>query len=292
LSEPAPPRFDTPPNVHMVADPARIMARATSENFPVAARWLPQPMRGHLLAIYGFARLADQLGDAVPGDRIAALDWLAEQVDHAFAGDPGHPLMRPLADTIAECGLSREPFSRLIEANRTDQQVFYYNRFEDLLGYCDLSANPGGELVREVFGVATPERIALSNAVCTALQLVEHWQDVREDLTLGRVYIPLEDLARFGCSLEDLQAPRVENSLRAVLALEATRTSALLDQGRPLVMSLRGWPRLAVAGYVGGGRSALNALARADYEVLADAPRPTRRRMIGSILRTLNGTRL
>jgi squalene synthase HpnC len=270
-----------PPQVEAVAGRAAIMARASSENFPVAGRWLPQPARSQLLAIYGFARLADELGDSAPGDRLAALDWLEDQLDRAFAGQVDHPLMAPLASTVAACQLRREPFLRLIEANRSDQRTRYYERFEDLLAYCELSANPVGELVLEVFGVASAERVALSNAVCTALQLVEHWQDIREDVMRGRVYVPLADLARFGCSIDDLQAPCVVESLRCVLELEAARTSALLDAGRPLVAGLRGWPRIAVAGYVGGGRAALSALARAEFEVLALTPRPSRRRVIG-----------
>lgn len=289
MSAPQPEPEAPPQNVDAVADPATIMARAAGENFPVAASWLPQPARRRLRSIYGFARLVDELGDAAPGDRLAALDWLEAELDRAFVGQPSHPLMRPLAVTIAECGLSREPFARLVEANRRDQQTFYYDSFEDLLGYCALSANPVGELVLEVFGVATEERVALSNAVCSALQLIEHWQDIGEDLAVGRVYVPLADLARFSCSLEELRAPQVGERLRRVLVLEATRTSALLDEGRTLVGTLRGWSRLAVAGYVGGGRAALSALARADYEVLAHQPRPSRRRTVGSILRTLSG---
>jgi squalene synthase HpnC len=279
-----------PANVAAVADPAAIMARASGENFPVAGCLLPKRIRGRLLSVYGFARLVDELGDSAPGDRIAALDWLEHQLDRAFAGEPDHPLMVPLAATIAECKLSRGPFERLLEANRNDQRTAHYDRFDDLLAYCNLSANPVGELVLEIFGLATEERIAQSNAVCTALQLVEHWQDIREDLMQGRVYVPLEDLARFGCTLEDLEAPRVSSALRGVLALEAARTAALLEDGRPLVRGLRGWPRLAIAGFVGGGRAALSALARADYEVLALRPRASRRRTIGSILRAFDGS--
>ena len=188
---------------------------------------------------------------------------------------------------VAECGLRREPFERLIEANRVDQRVPSYTTWNDLLAYCHLSADPVGELVLQVFGVATPERIALSDAICTALQLTEHWQDVREDLARARVYIPLEDLARFGCTIEDLSEPRVGPRLRTVLALLAGRTARLFRQGEPLVASLHGWSRLAVAGYVGGGRAALEAIARADYEVLALSPRPTRRHTAGAIIRVL-----
>jgi squalene synthase HpnC len=270
-------------------DPVAIMARIGGENFPVAPCWLPLRAREHLQAIYGFARLTDELGDEAPGERLAALDWLEDELDRAFAGDAEHPLMRRLATTVAACELPREPFVRLIDANRSDQRVSSYKHWSDLLDYCALSANPVGELVLHVFDVATPERIEQSDAVCSALQVIEHCQDVREDLERGRVYLPLEDLARFGCSLTDLEAPEVSDGLRDVLRLEATRASALLDEGGPLVGSLHGWARIAVAGYVGGGRAALSALARAQFEVLALTPRPSPRRRAGSILRTLNG---
>lgn len=272
-----------------IPDAATIMGRAPGENFPVAPRWLPVPHRAHLLAIYGFARLTDELGDAAPGDRLAALDWLESELDAAYRGVPEHELMRRLAATIAECDLPPEPFVRLIEANRSDQHVRSYERWSDLMDYCALSANPVGELVLRVFGLATAERIRHSDAVCSALQVIEHCQDIREDLARGRVYLPLEDLARHGCNLDDIEAPSISPGLRGVLALECTRASAMLDEGRPLVSSLGGWPRIAVAGYVGGGRAALSALARADFEVLALVPRPSRRQRIGSILRALQG---
>jgi squalene synthase HpnC len=274
-----------------VPDADAVMARAGGENFPVAPRWLPVPHRAHLLAIYGFARLTDELGDSAPGDRLAALDWLELELEAAYSGTPEHELMRELAKTIAACDLPPEPFLRLIEANRSDQVVRSYERWRDLMDYCALSANPVGELVLRVFGLASAERIRQSDAVCSALQVVEHCQDIREDLTRGRVYLPLEDLARHRCNLVDIEAPSVSPGLRAVLELECTRASALLDEGRPLIASLRGWPRVAVAGYVGGGRAALSALARANFEVLALTPLPSTRRVIGSILRALAGAR-
>ena len=283
---------DTPRRLRMIpmpvpTRPEPIMGRAATENFPVASRLLPASLRTHLLAIYGFARLADELGDETPGDRLAALDCLSAELDRAFADRATHPLLRALAPTIAACGLSREPFERLIEANRVDQRVHSYETWAALLDYCHLSADPVGELVLSVFGASTPERIAHSNAVCTALQLTEHWQDIREDLARGRVYVPLEDLARHGCTIEDLAAEGVAERLRRVLALEAARTALLFRQGDALVASLHGWPRMAVAGYAGGGRAALEALALADYEVLALTPRPTRRRTLGAIVRVL-----
>src|SRR5579871_3140543 len=267
--------------------PEQIMARAPGENFPVASRLLPAALRERLLSIYGFARLVDELGDEEPGDRLAALDWLEAELDRAFAGAAEHPLMVALEPTIRDCRMPRDPFERLIEANRVDQRVSGYETWGDLLGYCHLSADPVGELVLYAFGAASPERIALSDAICTALQLTEHWQDVREDLGRARVYLPLEELARFGCTIDDLRAPAVGERLRRVLALVAGRTARLFEAGEPLVATLHGFQRLAVAGYLGGGRAALGAIAACRYEVLARDPRPSRRYTAGVILRVL-----
>src|SRR5437868_2688058 len=175
-----------------------VLDRAATENFSVASLVLGREKRDHLLAIYGFARLVDQLGDDVEGDRLAQLDWLEQELDRAFEGEPEHALMRRLAPTVRALALPRSPFVRLIDANRRDQRQAAYATFDELLDYCDLSANPVGELVLHIFGVATPARIAQSNAVCTALQLLEHWQDVHEDHAHGRIYLPAEDLQRFG----------------------------------------------------------------------------------------------
>jgi squalene synthase HpnC len=166
------------------------MARAAGENFPVASLLLPRRARAHLLAIYGFARLTDELGDAAPGDRPAALDELEADLDRAFEGRAEHPLLVRLQRTVRECDLPRDPFARLIEANRVDQRVSRYETWEQLRAYCALSADPVGELVLRVLGAATPARIALSDSICTALQLTEHCQDVAEDQAAGRVYLP------------------------------------------------------------------------------------------------------
>ncbi len=154
-----------------------VMARAAGENFPVASRVLPRRARSHLLANYGFARLADELGDCEdipPAERLGALDWLEAELDRAFRGAAGHPLLVRVGATVRECALSREPFVRLIEANRMDQRVSRYDTWQQLRGYCALSADPVGELVLGIFGLATPARIARSDSICTALQLAEH----------------------------------------------------------------------------------------------------------------------
>jgi squalene synthase HpnC len=222
-----------------------VMARAQSENFPVASRLLPRRARSHLLAIYGFARLVDELGDSACGDRLAALDWLEAELDRAFAGRAEHPLLVALAPTLRECALPREPFARLIEANRVDQRVSRYETWQQLRGYCALSADPVGELVLGVLGMATPARIALSDSICTALQLTEHCQDVAEDLAQGRVYLPQQDLERFAATRAELAAEHASAPLRAVLAFEVERARALLGEGAPLIGELRGRAKLA-----------------------------------------------
>jgi squalene synthase HpnC len=266
-----------------------VMARTATENFPVASHALPRRVRGHLLAVYGFARLVDELGDSTPGDRLVALDALEHDLDRAYAGCAEHPLLVRLQSTLRECALPRAPFARLIEANRVDQRVSRYATWEDLRGYCALSANPVGELVLGVFGMATPARVAFSDSICTALQLTEHCQDVAEDFAHGRIYLPAEDLVRYGCRPADLEAARdgitqhAGQSLRAVLAFEVARAHELLTAGAPLIDELHGRERLAVAAFVAGGRAALAAIERAGYDVLSGPPRAGRGRRLLSL---------
>lgn len=274
----APSRLGPPPAPNASA----VMARAGTENFPVALRLLGERERELLLAIYGFARLCDELGDCTenqPADRLAALDWLEGELDAAYTGTPGHPLLRRLQQSLERCELPRQAFARLIEANRADQRVSRYETFEQLRCYCHLSADPVGELVLCVFGAHTPERLALSDEICTALQLTEHLQDIAEDLARGRVYLPAVEMRRFGVREADLAASQPTPALAALIAFQVTRAQALLDAGAPLIGTLGGRPRLAVAAFLGGGRSALSAISKAGYDVLGGAPRP------GSLMR-------
>ena len=175
-------KLGTVGEVENLPDADEIYARAPAENFSVASLVLGRDDARHLTAIYGYARLVDQIGDAVAGRPLARLDAFEADLARVFdRRPPEHPLLRALAPTVRELDLPRGPFDRLIEANRRDQEVAAYATFDELVGYCDLSANPVGELVLHVFGAATPDRIALSDRVCTALQLAEHWQDVAED---------------------------------------------------------------------------------------------------------------
>jgi squalene synthase HpnC len=261
------------------------------ENFPVASFLLPRATRRHLVAIYGFARLADDIGDRVRGDRLHLLDWLEAELDRAYAGAPEHPVMRRLAHTLRELDLPRRPFLQLIEANRQDQWVTRYDTYEQLLAYCELSANPVGHLVLAVLDAQTPERIRYSDAICTGLQLVEHWQDVGEDFRRGRIYLPLEDLERFGTDERDLTAPVPSPALRRLLAFEVERARHLLDVGAALVATFHGRVRVAVAGFVAGGRAAADAIERSGYDVLRSAPRATRTMVLRHIMGLVRGGR-
>ena len=272
-----------------------VVANASGENFPVALRLLPARHRRHLTNLYFFARLTDDLGDEardgspdqadVTALRLRLLDELAADVDRIYSGgSPQSPVMRAMAETVRECGVPAQPLHDLIEANQQDQRVTRYPTYPDLERYCELSANPVGQIVLYIFGVATPERIALSDNICTALQLAEHWQDVAEDLGNGRIYLPGEDLARFGCTEADLAAPAANEAVRQLMIFETDRASRLLDQGAPLVGTLRGAARLAVAGYLAGGRAALAAIRRQRYDVLTGTPRGRKPRLAAELV--------
>jgi squalene synthase HpnC len=251
-----------------------VYARAAGENFPVASRLLPARVRADLMAVYGFARLTDDIGDESGGDRVAHLEWLEHELERAVRGEAAHPVLRRIGTTIAARDLPLQPFRDLIEANRRDQVVRRYQTFEDLVGYCRLSANPVGRLVLEIFGAATPERIALSDDVCTGLQVVEHLQDVAEDLAQDRVYVPWADLEAEGCDESDLAAAHAGPGLRRVVALQSARARKLLFSGAPLAASLPLSSRLAVAAFAAGGLAALDAVEAAEFDVLAHRCRP------------------
>lgn len=264
--------------------------RAKGENFTVAAILLPPRIRRRLLSVYAFARLVDDIGDEAPGNRIALLDAVSREVDAVYAGRaPSHELYRQLGRTIRECGIPQTPFDRLLEANRMDQFVTRYADFGALVDYCELSANPVGHLVLYIFGAATPANIALADHVCTALQILEHCQDVGEDLDRGRVYLPKADLDRFQVRERDLAAPVATRQVRALLAFQTQRARRMLDDGAALTSRLRGPARLAVAGYVAGGRATAIALAAANFDVLAEPCRPRKTTTLLEWARVLAG---
>jgi len=255
-----------------------LAAKARHENFPVASRLLPREARAGLMAIYGFARLTDDLGDEAEGDRLAMLDRLEADVDRAAAGNATHPVLQKLTPVIRNFELSLDPFRALIEANRMDQRVTRYQSFDDLVGYCMLSAAPVGRLVLAVFRVSTQERVALSDSVCIGLQLVEHLQDIGEDARRGRVYMPAEDMERSGCTETDLLEASAPRALRDLVAIEVARARALLSAAVPLAASLKLRPRGAVVGFAAGGLAALDSIERARNDVLRIRCRPKKLR--------------
>ncbi|GAA3125724.1 squalene synthase HpnC [Streptomyces echinatus] len=279
--------------------------KAASENFPVAPFFLPRAWRDDLMAVYGFARLVDDIGDGdlAPGgadaralgvspagaaDRLVLLDAFEADLRRVFDGTPRHPLLRRLQPTVRRRALTPEPFLGLIAANRQDQLVTRYETYDDLLAYCELSANPVGRLVLAVTGTSTPERIRLSDAICTALQIVEHLQDVAEDLGRDRIYLPAEDMKRFHVEEADLSAKTTGASVRTLVAYEAQRARDLLNEGAPLVGSVHGRLKLLLAGFVAGGKAAIRAIAAAEYDVLSGPPRPGKVQLLreaGVILR-------
>jgi squalene synthase HpnC len=301
------------------AQTGAVLDQADLENFPVAPFFLPSSVRDGLMAVYGFARLVDDIGDgdladpdetarvlgapprgsssASAGDpeaafRSAVLDALEEDLRRAFAavessGAPRHPLLRALRPVIENRGLSIAPFRNLIEANRVDQRIARYQDYRQLLEYCELSANPVGRIVLELAGRATPQRVAWSDAICTALQIVEHLQDVAEDLGRDRIYLPAEDLEKFGVAERDLAARTASGPLRELVAFEARRARALLDEGAPLVGSVPGRLRVLLAGFAAGGYAALDAVAAAGYDVLAGVPKAGKGRLLRQAAVTL-----
>jgi squalene synthase HpnC len=265
------------------------------ENFPVALRILPPRFRDDLRAVYGVARTIDQVGDELVGDRLALLDAYAADLHLAWmdaAWTPASPRLAvnvAIADVVRRRGLSEPPFQALVEANRMDQRVTAYRSWDELRGYCALSADPVGRIVLEVAGASSPRRITWSDDVCTALQLLEHCQDVGEDRRRGRVYLPAADLDAHGVAVERLDDPVASPELRATIRDEVARARELLGSGRPLVRELSGAAKLAVAGFVAGGLATADAIEAADGEVLGALRTPRRRDVVRHALRLLAG---
>jgi squalene synthase HpnC len=269
---------------------ARLREAEAAENFPVALRVLPARHRARLLAVYGVVRTIDDLGDegtASPEERVAALE--------AFRADLHSPAPAAAVLRALPADLPREPFDRLIAANLQDQRVAGYPTWAALREYCALSADPIGRIVLAVFAIeASAETLRASDAVCTALQVLEHCQDVAEDRARGRVYLPAEDLAAFGVADTELDAPTASPRLRALVLHETDRAEELLDSGAAVVGALRGWARLAVAGYVAGGRAAVAALRRVEGDVLGragEAAHSRRRDVVAHLPPSLRGRR-
>jgi len=251
------------------------------ENFPVASFLLPRRLRAAVLAIYRFARAADDIadeGDAPPAARLAALDRYERALDDIAAGrPPAEPPFAELAAAIDRHALPLALLRDLLSAFRQDVTTARYASFADLADYCRRSANPIGRLLLHLYGTTGAADLARSDAICTALQLVNFWQDIAVDWRKNRVYLPQEDLARFGVTESQVANARCDGGWRALLAFETGRARALLVSGRPLVRALPWRPGLELRGVLAGGHRILERIDAAGGDVFRRRPQLARR---------------
>jgi len=262
------------------------LAKTHYENFTVGSWFLPRRLRPYLYAVYAFCRHTDDLGDEVPGDRLSLLAAWEAELTRCYGGTPTHPITVALQDTIARFDIPDAPFRKLIQANRMDQRQQRFPTYQDLLYYCDHSANPVGRMVLYVLGYRDEERQRLSDATCTALQLANFWQDVRRDWKVGRVYIPLEDMARFAYGETDLAQGVADDRFRELMRFEVDRAEALFRQGLPLARMVRGRARIDMMLFSKGGMAVLRAIRRREYDVLSHRPMVSAARKLWLMLST------
>ena len=250
------------------------LARSHYENFTVATALLPRRLLKHFHAVYGYCRWADDLGDETGGgDRATRLvDWWRAELGRCYAGEPKHPVMIALRETIRVFDIPPEPFLHLLSAFDQDQVVKQYETYEQLVGYCRHSADPVGRLVLYLCGAFGEENARLSDFVCTGLQLANFWQDVVRDMEIGRVYIPREDLRRFGIGDIDLQQRQFTQKFAELMRFEVDRTRDLFYRGMPLVERIPAEVRPDIELFIRFGLSILRRIERCQYNVLAARP--------------------
>ena len=262
------------------------IVRSHYENFSVASRLMPRDTLPHIAAIYAYCRGVDDLGDEAAGDRLTLLDDWAAQLEQCYSGSPTEPRFLALQHTISAFDIEPQPFLDLIEANRMDQLNTRYETYEDVLHYCRHSANPVGRLYLSLIGKNDPERRALSDATCTALQLANFWQDVRRDYEMGRVYIPQEDVRRFAYTEDELARGEYTPAFRDLMEFQVERARRLFDEGLPLVDTLNGIFKLHVKLFTLGGLRVLDAIERQNYDVLSRRPTVTKARKTWLLAKT------
>jgi len=246
------------------------------ENFPVASILMPKRLRKPVAAIYHFARTADDIadeGDQPDGQRLLQLDELRDELIHIAADEtPLLPLFKHLADEIKEHALPMQPFHDLLDAFSQDVVKKRYADYDELLDYCRRSANPVGNLLLHLYEEATPVNISYSDAICTSLQLINFWQDVAKDFAIGRIYLPLDEMARFGVCEDQIAQGVCNENWRALMDFEAGRARALMLQGAPLGSILGGRIGLEMRMIIAGGLRILDKLQAADYDMFRHRP--------------------
>ncbi|MBI2923827.1 MAG: squalene synthase HpnC [Planctomycetes bacterium] len=265
------------------------LARAHYENFTVGSWFLPKDMRRDFFAVYAFCRMTDDLGDEAAGDRLALLDGWERQVAACWSGDPAIPELAALQRTVRERRLREEPFHKLIEANRMDQRQSRWATWADLRRYCAHSADPVGRMVLGLFGEDDDRRGPLSDAICTGLQLANHWQDVGKDAGKGRIYLPQEDLGRFGVKEEDILQKRSTPEFIKLMKFEVGRARGLFDEGALLVGLVGGALKRDVKLFLGGGRAILDAVERQGWDTLARRPKVSKKTKMWLAMKALVG---
>ncbi len=267
------------------------LARSHYENFSVATWFLPRRLRPHFYSVYAYCRISDDLGDETGDPRLSLrlLDEWEAELDACYEGRARHPVFVALAETIRQCEVPKAPFANLLKAFRQDQTVTRYETFEDLLGYCVNSANPVGHLVLYLCGYRDAERQRLSDFTCTALQLANFWQDVLVDYGKGRIYLPLEDLRRFGVSEQEIAARRATPQFLSMMKFEVTRAREWFERGLPLAQNVDKELALDIELFSRGGQEILRAIERQDFDVLRSRPVISKSRKLSLVVRALMG---
>lgn len=258
------------------------VARTHYENFTVASVLLPRKLLPHFHAVYAYCRWADDLADETGGGdtAVSLLNWWRGEVLRMYAGEVHHPVFVALADTVRRFAIPPEPFLDLLTAFEQDQRVNRHPTFADVLAYCRNSANPVGRLVLHLFGCADDTRLSLSDEVCTGLQLANFWQDVTRDFAIGRVYLPADDIARFGVTEADIAAKRFTPAFAELLRFQVDRTRGYFERGRQLLPLLPREVRVDVELFIRGGEATLNAIERQGYDVLTRRPVVSKREKV------------
>ncbi len=267
------------------------LAESHYENFHVASWFLPEALRPHFHAIYAYCRISDDLGDEV-GDTaqsLALLDQWGRELDACYEGRARHPVFVALAETIRACSIPKQPFADLLTAFRQDQTVTRYAAMQDVLDYCRYSANPVGRLVLYACGYADEERFRLSDATCSALQLANFWQDVRVDFAKDRVYLPQDDMRRFGVTDETIAARNGDTGVSRTASHEVDFARRLFHEGLPLIGMVGRDLALDLDLFSRGGLEILNAIERQDFDVLSARPAISKRTKLQLALRAVSG---
>ncbi|MGA3128396.1 MAG: squalene synthase HpnC [Candidatus Korobacteraceae bacterium] len=297
-----PPEYAIPaiaPSLDESRSYCRRLATSHYENFSVATWFLPKHLHQHFFNIYAYCRISDDLGDEVGDSRVslALLDRWEEELEATYgklegaksAGVARHPVFIALAETIQNCSIPKHEFSDLLMAFRQDQTVARYETFDEVLGYCKNSANPVGHLVLYLCGYRDEERQQLSDYTCTALQLANFWQDVSVDWKKGRVYLPLEDLGRFGVSEAQLAEGRFNGQFRELMRFEVERARQWFERGLPLVRMVNRSLALDLELFSRGGLAILQAIVKQDFNVLVRRPSLSKLRKARLVFRALAG---